>query len=114
MSFNRKRDSVVERMHSFCDTFERMRTATLPPLRVEPELRARIESVLAEGESLSSLVELSVRQEVSRRIEIAGFHRRGFDALARADETGVKVPADAVLARLEQKLRDAKSRLVSR
>ncbi|MDZ4126259.1 MAG: YlcI/YnfO family protein, partial [Hydrogenophaga sp.] len=61
-----------------------MRTAALPPIRVEPEFRSRIESVLEEGETLSSLVESAVRQEVTRRVTVAEFHKRGFETLAHA------------------------------
>ena len=39
-----------------------MKTATLPSLRVEPELRDAAESVLQAGETLSSFVETAVRE----------------------------------------------------
>jgi hypothetical protein len=34
-----------------------MKTATIPSVRVEPELRAEVESLLSEGETLSQFVE---------------------------------------------------------
>jgi len=43
-----------------------MKTASLPSLRVDPELRQAAESVLLDGESLSSLMESSLRASVSR------------------------------------------------
>ena len=60
-----------------------MKTATLPPLRVEPELRKAAESVLHDGESLSGLMEKSLRDEVNRRRMQAEFIARG---LASRDE----------------------------
>ena len=88
----------------------RMRSASLPPIRVEPEFRQQLEEVLAEGETLSSLVEHAVRQELTRRVAEAEFHQRGFASLARAKESGVYVDGDEVLSRLEDRLRAAKAR----
>ena len=45
-----------------------MKSATLPSLRVEPRLRDAAESVLLEGETLSSLLETSVRETIERRL----------------------------------------------
>ena len=53
-----------------------MKTATLPPLRVEPELRQAAEAALREGESLSSLIEQSLRDEINRRRMQAEFMAR--------------------------------------
>lgn len=86
-----------------------MRTASLPPIRVEPEFRSLIEGVLEEGETLSSLIESAVRQEVNRRITVAEFHKRGFESLAHARDTGVYSTAEAVLSRLEARLAAAKA-----
>ena len=44
-----------------------MKTATIPSLRVESELRDAAESVLQNGESLSSFVEQSIRASIERR-----------------------------------------------
>ena len=54
-----------------------MKTATLPPLRVEPELREAAEAALREGESLSNLMEQSLRDEVNRRRNQAELIARG-------------------------------------
>ncbi|QRR33912.1 prevent-host-death protein [Hydrogenophaga sp. YM1] len=86
-----------------------MRSASLPPIRVEPEFRQQLEEVLAEGETLSSLVEHAVRQELMRRMADAEFHQRGFASLARAKETGNYLDADEVLSRLDDRLRAAKA-----
>ena len=38
-----------------------MKTAVIPQIRVEPELRADLESVLKQGETLTDFVEATVR-----------------------------------------------------
>jgi predicted transcriptional regulator len=57
-----------------------MKTAPLPSLCVDPELRQAVESVLHEGESLSSFMERSLRDEVKRRRIQAEFIARGLAA----------------------------------
>jgi hypothetical protein len=86
-----------------------MRTSSLPPIRVEPEFRSRIEGVLKEGETLSSLILSAVRQEVTRRINVAEFHKRGFESLTHARETGAYFAAEEVLPGLEARLAAAKA-----
>ncbi|MFZ4537664.1 YlcI/YnfO family protein [Propionivibrio sp.] len=44
-----------------------MKTATIPSLGVAPELRQAAESVLQDGETLSSFVESSLRTNIKRR-----------------------------------------------
>ena len=44
-----------------------MKTSTLPPLRVSPDLRAEAEAVLAPGESLSSFVHDAVTRTIEFR-----------------------------------------------
>lgn len=53
-----------------------MRTATLPAVRVSPETRALIESVLKEGESLSTFIEDSAKRQASWRKEDEAFYAR--------------------------------------
>jgi hypothetical protein len=43
-----------------------MKSATFPSLRVGPALREAAEEVLLDGESLSSFVEESVRENIER------------------------------------------------
>jgi hypothetical protein len=81
-----------------------MKTATLPGIRVEPELRSEAESVLNDGETLSQFVETSVRDAVRRRRTQAAFIARGLASREHAIRTGDTVDADVVLARLEKKL----------
>ena len=59
----------------------RMKTATLPSIRVEPDLREQLEAVLQAGESLSSFVEASVRENVKRRVDQAAFVQRGITSI---------------------------------
>lgn len=91
-----------------------MKTATIPPVRVEPELRDEIEQSLAEGESLASLVETAVRQEIARRRAQAEFVRRGLASIAHAVATGDGVPAEAVIAKLEARLAAARAQKARR
>ena len=85
-----------------------MKTATIPPVRVEPAFREEMELSLQGGESLASLVETAVRNEVRRRQTQAEFVRRGMTAIERTAAAGDGVPAQEMLARLETKLAKAK------
>ena len=66
-----------------------MKTATLPSLRVDPQLREAAESVLQEGEMLSGLIEASVRETLERRRTRAEFIARGLASRDEAKRTGV-------------------------
>lgn len=78
-----------------------MKTATLPSLRVEPELRQAAESVLQQGESLSGLMEKSLRDEVNRRRNQAEFIARGLAAREESRRTGAYFTVDESLARMD-------------
>lgn len=53
-----------------------MRSAVIPQIRVEPELRAELESVLQPGETLTDFVVTTVRNAIAfRRVQTA-FHAR--------------------------------------
>jgi len=54
-----------------------MKSASLPSLRVDPELRAAAESVLTEGETLSAFVGNSVRSQIRYRQTQQEFIARG-------------------------------------
>jgi predicted transcriptional regulator len=86
-----------------------MKTATIPSIRVEPELRSELESVLREGESLSEFVEASVRASVQRRQLESEFVSRGLRSLSDARRTGDYVDAEAVLEKLQRKLDSARA-----
>jgi hypothetical protein len=89
-----------------------MKTATFPSLRIEPELRQAAESVLREGESLSSFVEDAIRSGIERRRSQSEFLARGLLDRDEAKRTGGYFTAGAVhreldlmLNRAEQKIR---------
>ena len=86
-----------------------MKTATIPSVRVEPELRAEVESLLSEGETVSQFVEASVRASVLRRRNQAEFIARGMRSLEDARRTGHYVDADAVVEGLQRKLDAARA-----
>lgn len=86
-----------------------MKSATFPSLRVEPALRQAAESVLQEGETLSSFVEQSVRAQVRLRQEQEAFVARGLAARERGRREGVYVDADEILEALASRLERAKA-----
>ncbi len=85
-----------------------MKTATLPPIRVAPDLRQELEGVLEQGETLSQFVESAVRSVVERRKHQAEFVRRGIAAIEQTQRSGTGIPAEQVVARLEAKLSAAR------
>jgi hypothetical protein len=88
-----------------------MKSAVLPQVRVEPELRGELEAVLRQGETLSEFVESSVRNAIAfRRVQTA-FQARGDAAWEHYRTTGVAVPAADVLAKLENKLNARRKQL---
>lgn len=87
-----------------------MKTSTLPSIRVSPETRKQAESLLREGESLSSFVADALAKHLQHRRADEEFLARGLASAARAKRTGEYVSASAVLRKLEGKLRDAKSK----
>ncbi|MCM2476572.1 prevent-host-death protein [Rhizobium sp. CG5] len=84
-----------------------MKSATIPSLRVDPQLRADAESVLNEGETLSAFVEHSLRKQIHYRKTQAEFIARGLASLAEAERTGVYYTTEEVLGELKGML-DAK------
>jgi len=81
-----------------------MKTAVIPQVRVEPELRADLESVLLPGETLTEFVEASVRRAVEYRRVQTDFAARCEASLAAYERTGISIPSDAVLTKLEAKV----------
>lgn len=88
-----------------------MKTAILPQVRVEPQLREDAESVLREGESLSEFVEASVRRAVEFRRVQDEFHARGEAAWQAYQQTGESYSADEVLAELRTMSDDRRKQL---
>ena len=81
-----------------------MKNATLPPLRVDNELRAAAESVLQQGETLSGFVLEAVRLNIERREAQREFITRGLQAREQASMSGHYVSSDAMLKRLDESL----------
>ncbi len=86
-----------------------MKSASIPSLRVEPALRQAAEGVLRDGETLSSFVEQSVRDQVARRQMQREFIARGLASREDARRTGLYFGADAVHAQLQDMLAKAEA-----
>jgi predicted transcriptional regulator len=98
-------------MHRICDTSElSMKTTTIPPLRVSPELRKQAEAVLEQGETLSGFVLDAVTRNIDSRKAKQEFIARGLANAAQAKKTGKYVSADKVIAKLTRKLAKARQR----
>ena len=78
-----------------------MKSATIPPLRVTPDLRADVESVLKDGETLSNFVEESLRSQILHRKTQQEFIARGMASRESAKKTGKYFTAEESLAALE-------------
>ncbi len=91
-----------------------MKTSNIPSLRVEPEFREQLESVLRDGETLSSFVETALRERVRNRIEQAQFVARGLASLEEVKRGGKTYTVDEVLGRLQAKLDNAREQMESR
>lgn len=87
-----------------------MKTASFPSLRVKPELRHAAESVLQNGESLSSFVEQSIRDSILHRRVHQEFIARGLASRDEARLTGEYFAADDVLRELDDMLNKAESK----
>jgi hypothetical protein len=85
-----------------------MKTAIIPALRVEPKLREAAQSVLSDGETLSSFVEESLRTNIERRLYQQAFITRGIFSRDEAKATQEYYSADKVLAELNAILQQAK------
>ena len=91
-----------------------MKTAILPQVRVDPQLRAELEAVLREGESLSEFIEATVRSTVEYRRTQAEFHARGEAAWRRYQRNGESYPASQVVSELRDMLEVRRRQLQAR
>lgn len=87
-----------------------MKTATMPALRVQPELRQAAEELLRPGETLSAFVEDSLRRNVEFRRTKQEFIARGLASRDAAKKSGVYVSSDEVLQELDVILAKAKKK----
>ncbi|MCX7202025.1 MAG: hypothetical protein NTV17_07015 [Burkholderiales bacterium] len=90
-----------------------MKSAVIPQIRVEPELRAELESVLQPGETLTEFIEATVRNAIAFRRVQTTFHARAQAASQEYHRTGVSVPVETVLDKLQSKL-DARRKKLGR
>jgi len=84
----------------------------LPPVRVPEALRDAAESVLVEGETLSSFIQQSVERAVEHRRIQAAFNARGESALKHYKRTGASHSVDEVISGLQTKLDRRRSQLL--
>ncbi len=84
------------------------KTSTIPPLRVNEEVRAAAEAALMEGETLSGFVLEAIQFNIQRRTMQQEFVARGLAARDEARRTGNYVSADEVLAGLDKTLARAR------
>lgn len=87
-----------------------MKTATMPALRVEPELRQAAEQMLRPGETLSAFVEDALRRNVEFRRTQQEFIARGLASRDAAKKSGVYFSSDEVLAELDAIIADAQKK----
>lgn len=87
-----------------------MKTASIPSLRVNPELRQAAESVLQNGETLSSFVEQSLRANIECRRVQQEFIARGLAARDEARKTGEYFADDEVLREMDDLLSHAEAK----
>lgn len=80
------------------------KTSTIPPLRVNEEVRAAAEAALMEGETLSGFVLEAIQFNIQRRTMQQEFIARGLAARDEARRTGKYVSADELLAGLDKTL----------
>lgn len=87
-----------------------MKTASMPSLRVDPELRRDAESVLLEGESLSNFMEQALRASIQARKAQQEFIARGLVSRDEAKQKGEYYTAEDVLTEMESMLAQARDK----
>ena len=80
------------------------KTSTIPPLRVNDEVRVAAEAALMEGETLSAFMLEAIQFNIQRRTLQQEFVACGLAARDEARRTGKYVSADEMLARLDKTL----------
>ena len=88
-----------------------MKSASLPSLRVTPELRRAAENVLEEGETLSAFIELSLRATIEKRQSQKEFIAKGLASRENARKSGEYVDAPVVMKELHGMLDKAKRQI---
>ena len=88
-----------------------MKSATIPSIRVELDLRQAAESLLREDESLSSFMEESLRTGIRHRRAQQEFIARGLTSREEARQTGEYYSATAVFDELNGLLTYAEEKI---
>lgn len=88
-------------MHS--ESFK-MKSATLPALRVSPDLRKAAEKALRPNETISKLMETSLEKFIAQRAAEDEFIARGLRSAEESRQSQVYFSADEVLQELKSKL----------
>lgn len=81
-----------------------MKTATLPAVRITPELKHELQAVLGDAETVSAFVEQAVRGAVNFRRTQMEFLARGEQAWHQYQQLGQSRPADAVFDDIQQRI----------
>jgi predicted transcriptional regulator len=87
----------------------RMKTSALPSIRVDPKTRRQAESLLRDGESLSSFVADALIQHIENRRAQEDFIARGMLSADKARRDNEYVSSAAVLRKLSSRLQKAKA-----
>lgn len=87
-----------------------MKSATLPPVRLRPELRDDMEASLAEGETVSAFVSEAVRQYVVQRQADRSWVARAWAARETLQQGGAWETPESLLGDLRQRLDHARRR----
>lgn len=87
-----------------------MKTASIPSLRVAPELRQAAEDILEANETLSGFVEQSIRANIERRCLRKAFIARGLASRDEARLSGEYFSAADVRDELDALLLAAESK----
>lgn len=87
-----------------------MKSATLPPLRVEPRFRKQVERLLGPGETVSTFVEQAVQELVERRQADEDFGARAMESRSRAKASGRYHSAATVLSELRAQVKKSRER----
>ena len=89
-----------------------MKSAIIPSLRVEPELRQAAENILREGETLSGFMTEALRRGIQQRKMQQEFIARGLLSKDKAQRTGEYFSAEDVSDELRSMLSRAESKTV--
>jgi predicted transcriptional regulator len=87
-----------------------IKTTTIPPLRVSPDLRKEAERLLEDGETLSGFVLDAVTRNIEYRKARQDFIARGLESAADARKNGRYASTERVLGKLGRRLAKAKKR----